>query len=454
MAVDEDPFALIQKGNGFKAASDYWRAAEHYGRAVVQLLARADDLAAQPRSASADERGKVMSLYRAQSLEYTFKARHCLVNALRRENEQDRANYAMVVEAGTGSLDPLCLLIDRDEARRRQLTFERLFAGGGAAVESDVEVTGVGKEDALSGSAFKARLDKFDDKRVETKGNASDPPSAAATPKSSQLNSGGSGVENDDAKIEHRRQSIESRLAGLDTACLPKVPPPFVVGSRGGRGGDDQQRLDDIRRGLGRLGVSLPDHKKSDLIPDNVSEEDQVKLILQQAHDEVRVETGRNVDEDGSMNDAAVASHLEDGAIDENDSMFEGFDEEDEEDIDALLEKAETLVAKTRLASNGDGGHAIELGQIRKAQALLLEARLCLEMEQDAFPDEGMEPEDLEDAESKVAKQDDAALDDASESSTAERRIAHGAVATKRKKAQQLVQQAQGCLENVLHEWK
>ena len=59
---DEDPFELIQKGNGCEASCDHWRAADHYGRASRRLLARADDLAAAPTGQSGHgERQKVVA---------------------------------------------------------------------------------------------------------------------------------------------------------------------------------------------------------------------------------------------------------------------------------------------------------------------------------------------------------------------------------------------------------
>ena len=78
--------------------------------------------------------------------------------------------------------------------------------------------------------------------------------------------------------IDDRQQSIEARLAELDTSLLPNVPPPFISGSRTSNG-DNQNRLNEIQKGLKGLGISLPDNSgKKDLISDNLSQEE--KKIL------------------------------------------------------------------------------------------------------------------------------------------------------------------------------
>eukprot|EP00581_Thalassiosira_minuscula_P028713 CAMPEP_0183754946 /NCGR_PEP_ID=MMETSP0739-20130205/3803_1 /TAXON_ID=385413 /ORGANISM="Thalassiosira miniscula, Strain CCMP1093" /LENGTH=608 /DNA_ID=CAMNT_0025991601 /DNA_START=6 /DNA_END=1829 /DNA_ORIENTATION=+ len=448
MATEDDPFELIQKGNAFEAASDHWRSSEYYGRASSRLRSRADDLSSQIRSdgnpadaAAASEKRKVVSLFRAQSLEYLYKARHCLLEALRFENEQDRTRTREVAQTGTGSLDPLCSMIDAEECERRRLVFERVFSAEGlqGLVESKTEEAkdGVAEDDAMKKSPSEA---KQNDKQIidesafeEEEGNATleSPPAAPAAqindnannmspqnPTASNNNNVPSSTSQSNAAgVDDRRQSIESRLAQLDTSLLPNVPPPFISGSRtaagGGGGGnnDDQSRIDEIRRGLGRLGVSLPDNntgsrgdKKSLLLPPNISAEDQVKLIIQQAQDEVRVEKGLHVvggegnESKNNTNGLIDATNIfnqdsfDDDIIDENDSMFEGY-EDDDYDIDALLSKAETLVARTSSGmglngGDGEGGGgeggikcSSEIVQIKKVQALLLEARLCLEME-------------------------------------------------------------------------
>jgi len=465
MAAEEDPFELIKKGNAFEAAADHWRSAEYYGRASVCLHRRADDLSSQIRNGgqvdSATDAGKwkVVSLFRAQSLEYLYKARHFLLEALRFENDQDRSRTQEVARTGTGSLDPLCSMITLEESEKRKLTFERVFSGGGEALESKTEVTDVGNQDALVESTDESKQIK---ENGTSGGNSSESHSTAAIrdTNSSQINSS----ENiDDSpptedEIDDRQQSIESRLAKLDSSLLPKVPPPFVSGSRSSGGSNNQNRLEEIRRGLGRLGVSLPDNKggESDLIPETMSAEDQIKLIIQQAKDEVRVEKGLHVGEGGESNGLVDTTEFDDDAIDENDSMFEGFEDDDEYDIDTLLAKAENLVAKTGIGSDGEGKFSSELVHIRKIQALLLEARLCLEMEQAKSSGEQMLPKNSKETEDDDKRKDDMS-DDASEASEDSVENDHTTIGSKlaaRKKARELIENAQDCMKKILKDWK
>ncbi|KAL9185360.1 hypothetical protein ACHAXT_003137 [Thalassiosira profunda] len=411
MAAEEDPFELIKKGNAHEAASDHWRSAECYCRASACLRAKADGLSAEIRRDSLDdasiaEKRKVVSLFRAQSLEYMYKARHCLLEALRFENEQDRSRTLEVAKSGTGSLDPLFSLIDAEESQRRRRVFETLFAGSAeASTDQNDEIyvaTQEGKGEEHSGVGTASTADAIDD----------------------------------------RQQSIESRLAQLDSTLLPKVPPPFISGSRNSGGGSDKNRLAEIQAGLGRLGVHLPpESKKSDMIRENLSDEDQMKLIIQQAQDEVRFEQG-DTGGSGSEVNGIVDAALDGDVIDENDSMFEGF-EDDDLDIDALLSKAETLVAKTGINVDEKGESSPELAQIRKAQALLLEARLCLEMVQAKSGDE--RTPNIPDKEEE---------DDAEDSAKEPDPSANEAKVAARKKARERIESAELCMNAILKGWK
>jgi hypothetical protein len=133
--------------------------------------------------------------------------------------------------------------------------------------------------------------------------------------------------------------------------------------------------------------VSLPDetNKAKPFIQKEISNEDQVKLIIQQATDEVHIARV-------SSNKDFVDSESE---IDENDSMFEGYQDQldgDECDLDALLIEVEKMIANAAakdesIQSQNDGSIDQMLDgimpTIRTAQALLLEARLCIELERD-----------------------------------------------------------------------
>jgi hypothetical protein len=257
-----------------------------------------------------------------------------------------------------------------------------------------------------------------------------------STPANSNKSSDESSTSTD--QIDGRQQSLESRLAKLDSSLLPNTPPPFESGSRSCSGPTNKNRLDEIQRGLGRLGVSLPDGtSKRDLLPDNSSAEDQVKLIINHAKDELHVERGMNMGEGTGPDEILDVSSFDDGyTIDENDSMFEGFADE-EYDIDVLLSKADSLVAKTGIKADGSGEFNSELVHIRKAQALLLEARLCLEMVQAQSHDEGILLSESNEDEGYVQNDQSS-----------------GSTLAAKKKARGLVVNVQYCVGELLKVWK
>lgn len=435
MSADDDPFELIKRGNAFESSSDHWRSAEFYSRASVCLRSRADDLSLQIRKGGQDasaevEKRKVVSLFRAQSLEYLYKSRHCLLEALRFENDQDRSRTLEVARSGTGSLDPLFTMISSEDINKRNETFRRLFSGCMEASEVGIQANaeqGVGESEQIE-----------EIKTGNTHGTLSSTSFSIkeSTPGNSNQSSDESSTSTD--QINDLQQSLESRLAKLDLSLLPNTPPPFESGSRSCSGPTNKNRLDEIQRGLGRLGVSLPDGtSKRDLLPDNSSTEDQVKLIINHAKDELHVERGMNMGEGTGPNEILDVSSFDDGnTIDENDSMFEGFEDE-EYDIDVLLSKADSLVAKTGIKADGSGEFNYELVQIRKAQALLLEARLCLEMVQAKSHDEETLLSESNEAEGCVQNDQSS-----------------GSTLAAKKKARGLVVNVQYCVGELLKFWK
>ena len=475
MAADEDPFDLIKKGNAFEGASDHWRAAEFYSRASVCLKSRADDLSFQIRSSSnsgqsdeaaVGEKRKVISLFRAQSLEYMYKARHCLLEALRFENEQDRSNTLEVAKTGSGSLDPLFSLIAEEERTKRAVIFNTLFTGIWEERDSEkpdvaevgtqadttllVDETGAGSSEQTNGS------EEIKGNRIETDEDAE---RIDATTSSQADNTARN--PNPNNNIDDRQQDIESRLAQLDSSLLPNVPPPFISGSR--TSGCTDGKLEDIQRGLKGLGVYVPDSsgKRSDLLHENLSADDQVKLIIQQAQDEVRVEKGLHNEQSGESNDFVNTSGLDDSSvIGEDDSMFEGFedDEDDDMNIETLLAKAESLVKKTDDEVIAGGEHSTsELIRIRKVQALLLETRLCLEMVQSQkSSEEEVKPTTEAEEGTKDKDQDETDDDDEDDKSRESNNDNenNGSDAAARKKANELIGNANDCLTKLMKEWK
>lgn len=469
-----DPFALITKGNALESASNHWGAAYSYSGASVALRQRADAISSQlsseinhashpndgTKQKAIEERRKVVSLYRAQSLEYLYKARFCLLSALQFENDQDRDRTVDVAKSGAGSLDPLCSMITDEERERRQLVFNRLFLGEDSIRENNRATEKLGEKStntpqSLPTNATNEQSDSVTNVECGVESSAHEEVTKTSNEYDAmkQLDGGD--------ETDGRQQSILSRLANLNSSLasdtLPDIPPPFIAGSRSNEGGDNQHRLSEIQRGLQRLGVSLPSDSgaKSDLIADNISEEDQVKMIIQQARDEVQVE---RVDSVGVSSEIDTAEDDND-MIDENDSMFEGYEDE-EDDIDALLIKAEKLVAKTSAgidtssADSGGGSSFTELLHIRRAHALLLEARLCLELDisgrpADNIDETALDADNATDATAKDGKENDVGI----ESKLDKSRTSNSTTLAARKKARERIEDAQSCLIYMLEKW-
>mmetsp|Transcript_24376 Transcript_24376/g.34917 ORF Transcript_24376/g.34917 Transcript_24376/m.34917 type:complete len:446 (-) Transcript_24376:454-1791(-) len=423
----EDPFALIEKGNALEAATNHWGSADMYSRASTSLSIRADNISSQllpDDNVKNEERRKIISLYRAQSLKYLYKARHCFIEAVKFENDQDRNRMMQVATSGKGRLDPLCSMLSSEESERRRCIFQALFSG-----QDDVNV--------------KEEYDNEDeeDKRKEFSNEADE----AGIPAQNDIHEC-TIAPAEDEDIANLQESMEARLANLNSSLanndIPKAPPPFISGSRSGGVSSDQSRLDSLQRGLKGLGITLPDNSRNrDFIPDNLSDEDQVKLIMQQARDEVMIDKSYVCDD-------------EDG-IDENDSMFEGFEDE-EDDIDVLLARAENLVAKTSSEISGIVDHptalcpssTVELARIRKAQALLLEARLCLEIGDAKYLNECANHESNDESAScgGIGNLDDNNNDGNEEQEDNEK--------SDRSKAKERVKEANECLEDILSGWR
>ncbi|KAL3802644.1 hypothetical protein HJC23_011968 [Cyclotella cryptica] len=361
---NEDPFDLIQRGNAFHSSSSHWSAADAYSRASLALRHRANVLSAsapakkktKPTKKENDgveeeEEEKIISLYRAQSLEYFYKARQSLLTALAFENDQDRRNTCEVAKMGAGALDPTCCFIGREEGERRRRMFERLFIMDGGNKEC---------------------MDR---------------------------DGGGDGVTKGTREERNVEEGKGDNTVEMD---IPHAPSTLLVVNNSttasaAANDDPQKRLNDIHSGLKRLGVSLPDDYQSNkhyvLGIKPMSNEDQVKLIIQQATDEVQVETASNgTDEKHDRTD---------WEINENDSMFDGYqehidDDDEDNDLDTLLIKVEKMAASMSKRDESemeekekdreqhqDHLYDNRLQMIRNAQALLLEARLCLELERE-----------------------------------------------------------------------
>ena len=343
---DEDPFDLIQKGNAFASSYYHWSAADAYSRASLALRNRANALSdlCKSQKTNTDEKQKVISLYTTQSLEYFHKARHSLLEALVSENAKDKRKSTKVTRAGKGNLDPICSVVSGEEVERRKRIFNILFGSQNGDTNKSKSV---GVEAAMAAAVV----------------------------------------------IDHEEiPAAPSSLLPTTTSSVSNIIEK----------NDSQQRLNEIRSGLQRMGVSLPDEQNELIIKPEMSSDDLVRLVMQQASEEVLLEGNsdhlvKSIMQQTSYEIPLEESskkqelHYNDSLIDENDSMFEGFQDEPDDDLEALMIKVDKMIESAKASSSSEKNDASDkqndhlldnqLRMIEHAQALLLQARLCLALE-------------------------------------------------------------------------
>jgi hypothetical protein len=240
----EEAFSLIQQGKDFIQVDAHWDAAEAFDQAreILKQLADATDKNDNNDDHNQEEeKNKIAALYQSQSREYLHRARESLLAAMNDESESDQAP----VESGTGTggggggeelEDPVYLTLSDEDAEKRLRIFARLFS----------------RELQLSVAT------------VPTKENADD-------------DDNNSSINNEKPVLE-QQSSLEERLMQLNAS----LPSGFKTST---------ERMQDINRGLGRLGLSLysaADEKPSLALAK--SESDQVDDIIQQAKDELAMQ--------------------------------------------------------------------------------------------------------------------------------------------------------------------
>ncbi|KAL7452763.1 hypothetical protein ACHAWC_004480 [Mediolabrus comicus] len=446
-----------------------------YTKASICLRSRADQLSSSSSSSTTtpiekdggtnttdkkreEERRKIISLYRAQSLEYLYKARQSFIMAITNENDQDRQQLLDVAKSGTGKLDPTMSCITLEESEDRRAVFQTLFAG--LLNEAGSEDDGKKKMEECC-SKCKHINEPKEERRPSTQMNDDVVKDETIHPADNSIESMEARLAKLNASLANNATSADNMTKNSNNSIPPNVPPPFISGSRSSyNNGSDQSRLQNIHDGLKRLGVSIPNNNKASIITttENLSEDEQVKLIIEQAQDEVRIERteGRKheIDNTSSVDSNNVLDYMneDDDDIDENDSMFDDYEDE-EDDIESLLMKAENLVAKTSAEIKGNmmsntssslpiSKEKVELAQLRKAQALLLEARLFLDMGSSAEEelDEGEDNNEKENGSSDKPTKHDPTNNDKKVSSA-------------RIKAKERVEDADKCLKEVLLGW-
>jgi hypothetical protein len=271
----EEAFSLIHQGKDFVAVDAHWDAAEVLDKAseILQGLAGAEET--NDKKDDDNEKKKIVALYQSQSREYFHRARDCLLTAMKDENASDQV---LVKEGDTDAgaavgevEDPVYLTLSDEDAEKRLKIFARLFS----------------RETLLSVVGEATNVD-------------------ATT------------VDGDDGKpVLEQQCSLEDRLMQLNAS----LPSGFKTST---------ERMQDINRGLNRLGMSL--HSAADSKPAleiEKSEIDQVADIIQQAKDELAMQP---VVDSTSQPVSGVSGSTGAGIIDEDAILL--MNDEDEEDND------------------------------------------------------------------------------------------------------------------------
>jgi hypothetical protein len=270
----EEAFSLIQQGKDSVEVDAHWDAAEYFDKAseILQQLAEAEESNVKKNE---NETKKIVALYQSQSREYFHRARESLLTAMKDENESDQV---LVKEGDTDAVaavgkveDPVYLTLSDEDAEKRLRIFARLFS----------------REILLSvGEATKVDATEIGD---------------------------------DGKPVLEQQSSLEDRLMQLNAS----LPSGFKTSN---------ERMQDINRGLNRLGMSL--YSAADAKPAveiEKSEIDQVADIIQQAKDELAMQSADSTSQpvSGVSGVSEISSGITDG-----DALLLMNDEDEEDDDD------------------------------------------------------------------------------------------------------------------------
>lgn len=324
----ETVFELLHDGKECEKQQSFWIAADKFGQASSMLttLAQQEQQQQQQQQRSTEEEEgeeeekQIATLYENQALEYLNKSRGCLIRAMQREKERD--------EEQGGGRDLHTSLTD-DEAKTRTSTFSFLFS-----------------------KALPLR-DGVDDTNNNDKGVK-----------------GGSNTTNSE-EDNNNTLSLEERLRALNES----LPSGFKT---------SEERMDDINRGLNRLGLSsLYTQQQQQKAPfarfEEIAipkdEDEQVEDIIAQAQDEVNFE----------KNFAAVtttpSSNFKSSCIDPNSDDDDTDDDDDKEEVEE--EEEDAFLDDDILAIKNIRKKVVK-AQVKLAElvALLDEARSSKEQEE------------------------------------------------------------------------
>ena len=338
-----DPFELIEKAHELldkkeeddHQDSSYWEAAYNFSLASSVLASKAQQT---DENASLKEQ-KIAALYQDKSHEYLQEARKVLLQAIQHEVKQDQ------------------LLLDKIPSR---LDIVKLLAGESDDLNLDTNQEFMPFMKGITEEEITMRRELFQTIFIGTD----------------------TAVEqNKQQSHEEKELSLQERLAMLDAS----IPRPKT----------DQDRINDLTFSLNKLGVYVPDHSTTKKSIDDfadVSEEDQLKQIMNMARDEAQLDIAQGNDEGGIrdveqiLKQASIRIDLDPSPPDYDD-LIQGNLNDDNDDDSETREKTATD-AEYEFWNNleieeEETGEMTETERMKKelanAQSLLLQASLYLE---------------------------------------------------------------------------
>eukprot|EP00560_Eucampia_antarctica_P008818 CAMPEP_0197829184 /NCGR_PEP_ID=MMETSP1437-20131217/5634_1 /TAXON_ID=49252 ORGANISM="Eucampia antarctica, Strain CCMP1452" /NCGR_SAMPLE_ID=MMETSP1437 /ASSEMBLY_ACC=CAM_ASM_001096 /LENGTH=600 /DNA_ID=CAMNT_0043430717 /DNA_START=48 /DNA_END=1850 /DNA_ORIENTATION=- len=352
-----DPFQLIERGNAYESSGNHWGAAGCFGRASLVLKCEGDKVFSSIENSSSkpkrelgiqssmkqilaegrrlSEQEKIGNLYHTQSLDYLYKARDCLIQALRFENEDDQNRQKQTKDLQSienrrcteleGSLkmqlpheifQPLLRLISPVEAVRRTRIFQQIY--------SDIEQQ---EQSVLPNPPAVVALKEMEE--VNSNQLKTIPPNIDTNIE--QINNEEEHPSLENQETDPSQLSLEERLARLESTLPPRAKT-------------DEQRVLDIRQGLDQLGVHILESTPiQQAIP--ISEDEEVENIIAQVTDEALYYNSTDgTDEDNQNKKGSIESILRKSGIRIDVDQFNALDDQNEqENVQDLLNRAGKL---------------------------------------------------------------------------------------------------------------
>ncbi len=298
-----DPFALIEKGNSLESSRNKWGSSEYYSRAASSLLREYHTINRQVLVSRTKEKKKIAALYHDQYVEYLNKARQCLIGALMFEREEDLKRWGdsepMVDRISNGindeqQFDPFMNLLNDEEKEKRMNTFRRLFVSPytNDAVTDHVPIL----KDDCNNKNPSAKVDIVENENDEVEsiehGTTAE---IFANNENEILEKRLNSLESINNVLNHEKReehlTLEQRLARLDST-LPESSKRI----------SDDERLEKVKGGLNDLGVYVPSHNIQNTLNEQMSDDEQIEMIISMAKDEAALDN--KLTGDGANNES------------------------------------------------------------------------------------------------------------------------------------------------------